>query len=145
MAPQPDLDLNAELRLVAAFAKLSEEALVELASAAQQRRVHATTSLVEQGLASQALVLLLRGAAKVTRTLAGDSGESVVVLDVMRAPCVVGDASVLDGLPAAATVTALRSSHIALIDKRIVHRIAASHPSFARALLMRAAQELRAH
>src|SRR5262249_6710221 len=37
------------------------------------------------------------------------------------------------------------SSQIAAIDRRIVHRLAASHPSFARALLTRAAQELRAH
>jgi CRP-like cAMP-binding protein len=106
--------------------------------------VHAGTPLVEQGLASQALVLMLRGAGKITRTTIGDSGESVVVLDVMRAPCVVADVSVLDGQPSPATVTTLRSSHIVTIQRRVVLRLAASHPSFARALLLRAAQELRA-
>jgi CRP/FNR family transcriptional regulator, cyclic AMP receptor protein len=145
MAPQPDLDLQAELRLIAAFAELSKEALVEIAAASAQRRVHAGTSLVEQGLPSPSMVVLLRGAAKVTRTTLGESGESVVVLDVMRAPCVVGDVSVIDGQPAAATVATLRSSHIATIDRRVVQRLATSHPSFARALLARAAQELRAH
>jgi CRP-like cAMP-binding protein len=107
--------------------------------------VHAGIALVEQGLPSQAMVLLLRGAGKVTRTTIGDTGESVVVLDVMRAPCIVGDVSVLDGQAAPATVTTLRSSQVATIDRRVVHRVATSHPTFARALLARAAQELRAH
>jgi CRP-like cAMP-binding protein len=63
----------------------------------------------------------------------------------MRAPCIVGDVSVLDGQLATATVTTLRSSHLATIDRRVVHRIAASHPTFARAILTRAAQDLRAY
>ncbi len=147
MAAQPDLDLSSELRTIAAFAELSKEALVEITSAAQQRRVHAMTTLVEQGVASTSMVLLLRGAGKITRTAprAGDAGEAIVVLDVMRAPCIVTDVSVLDGQPAASTAITLRSSHLATIDRRVVHRVAASHPSFARALLARAAQELRAH
>lgn len=145
MAAQPDLDLHSELRLIAAFADLSKEALVEIVSASQQRRVHAGTALVEQGVASPSMVLLLRGAGKITRITVGEAGEAVVVLDVMRAPCIVPDVSVLDAQPAAATVVTLRSSHLATVDRRVVHRMAASHPSFARALLARAAQELRAH
>lgn len=143
----PDLDIHAELRLIPPFSELTKEAFGELAGAAQQRRVHAGVALVEQGTASPAMVLLLRGAAKVTRTTptTGGGSEAQVVVDVMRAPCIVGDVSVLDGLPATATVTTLRSTHLAVIDRRIVHRISASHPTFARALLTRAAQDLRAH
>jgi len=141
----PDLDIHAELRLVPPFAELSKEAFGELAGAAQQRRVHAGTTLVEQGAASPAMILMFRGAGKVTRTTVGGGGEAQVVVDVMRAPCMVGDVSVLDGQPATATIITLRSSHLAMIDRRIVHRIAASHPTFARAILTRAAQDLRAH
>ena len=145
MASQTDLDLTAELRLVPAFADLSREAIVELAASAAQRRVHAGVALIEQGIVSPGIVILLRGAAKATRTADGGGGAAQVVLDVMRAPCVIGDASVIDGLPATSTVVTLRSSHVVTIDRRVVMKIALSHPSLARALLVRVAQELRAH
>jgi signal-transduction protein with cAMP-binding, CBS, and nucleotidyltransferase domain len=74
MANQPELDIHAELRLIPPFAELSKEALVELAAAAQQRRVHAGTTLVEQGSPSPAMVLLFRGAGKITRATATDCG-----------------------------------------------------------------------
>ena len=145
MASQNDLDLLAELRLVPTFVELSKEAHAELASAAAQRRVHAGVVLIEQGVPSAAMVILLRGAAKTTRIAEGGGGHTQVVLDVMRAPCVVADASVWDGLPAMSTVVTLRSSHVVTIDRRVIHKLAASQPSFGRALLARAAQDVRAH
>jgi CRP-like cAMP-binding protein len=145
MASQNDLDLLAELRLIPTFSELSKEALVELVAAAAQRRVHAGMVLIEQGVPSAAMVILLRGAAKTTRIADGGGGHTQVVLDVMRAPCVIADASVWDGLPAMSSVLTLRSSHVVTIDRRVIHRLAASHPSFGRALLARASQDVRAH
>jgi CRP-like cAMP-binding protein len=144
MASDTDLDLDAEFRQLAAWADVSKEALAELAASATQRRVHAGTALVEQGVPSQALVVMLRGAAKAVRTESPDR-EIVVVLDVMRAPCVVADVSILDGQPASASVVALRSSHIATVERRLFLRSAGAHPTLGRALLLRAAQEIRAH
>src|SRR5258706_10980518 len=143
MASMSDLDLSTELRLIAAFADVSKEALAEVVAAAAQKRAHSGTALVEQGLASPHLVVLVRGAAKAVRTVPSGSGETVIVLDVMRAPCIVADASVVDGQPATASVITLRSSHVVMVDRRHLTRLMSAHPSIARALLARIAQELR--
>ena len=161
MASSNDLDLATELRLIPAFADVAKEAMTEIATAAAQRRAHAGTPLVDQGIVSPNLVMLLRGAAKTVRNVpvGGQAGapqgpdpapapatgaESVIVLDVMRAPSVVADASIIDGQPATASVITLRSSHVALLDRRTFTRMLAAHPSFARAMLGRLAQEMRA-
>ena len=145
MASQTDLDLATELRLLPTFADVSREAIVELAAAASQRRVHAGVSIVDQGVASAGLVFLLRGAAKVWRVADGDGGATQVVLDVMRSPCIIADLSVFDGAPAASSVVTLRSSQVATIDRRVVMKVAMQHPTLGRALLTRMAQEVRAH
>jgi CRP-like cAMP-binding protein len=142
-AQTTDLDITTELRLVPSFADVAKEALMELAAASSQRRVGTGASLVDQGAPSQSLVLLVRGAAKVVRTMGDGGDESVVVLDVMRAPCIVADASVIDGSPALASVVTLRASHILTVDRRSVLRLLSVHPSIARALLARFALEVR--
>jgi CRP-like cAMP-binding protein len=144
MAPQTtDLDIATELRQIALFADVGKDALLEMGAAASQRRVHAGLTVVDQGAPSQSLIMLVRGAAKVVRTMGDGGDESCVVLDVMRAPCVIADSSVIDGTPALASVMTLRSSHIVVLDRRSVLRLLSVHPSFARALLSRFAQEVR--
>jgi CRP-like cAMP-binding protein len=138
-----DLDIATELRQVPGLTELGKDALAELTLSAVQRRVHAGVSIVDQGVASPALVLLVRGAAKVVRTTRTDKDESTVVLDVMRAPCIVADPSIIDGNNAFASVITLRSSHAILVERRAVVRMMHAHPSFARALLGRFANELR--
>lgn len=155
MASSTNLNLATELRLIPAFADVAKEAMTELAAASAQRRAHAGTPLIDQGIASPNAVMLLRGAAKTVRSVptglqaapgaaAQASGEAVIVLDVMRAPSLVADASIIDGQPATASVVTLRSSHVALLDRRTLNRMLAAHPSFARAVLGRLAQEMRA-
>jgi CRP-like cAMP-binding protein len=155
MASPNDLDLASELRLIPSFAEVAKDALSELALSSTQKRAHAGTPLVDQGLVSPNLVMLLRGAAKTVRVIKSDSAkgegvaasnaaESVVVLDVMRAPCVVADASIIDGQAATASVITLRSSHVALLDRRHLTRLLAAHASLSRALLARLASEMRA-
>jgi CRP/FNR family transcriptional regulator len=145
MASPTDLDLSTELRAIAVLAELGKDAIADIVAAAAQRKAHAGVSLVEQGVASPHLIFLVRGAAKVVRTVtSAGGGETVIVLDVMRAPCIVGDTSVLDGQPSGASVVTLRSSHVATVERRHLARLMASHPAIARALLARAAYELRA-
>jgi CRP-like cAMP-binding protein len=145
MSAPIDLDAIAELRLVPALAEVNGDALTDLASSTAQRRLHAQGTLVEQGVVSQHLAFLIRGAAKVVRTTAGTGGESVIVLDVMRAPCLVADASVIDGQPALASVITLRSSHVLFVERRALGRLIQAHPLFARAMMARLAQEVRAY
>jgi CRP-like cAMP-binding protein len=144
--PSPhDLDVAAELRAIPGFSELPDEALSELVPLVAQRRVLAQVGIVEQGTASSAWVALVRGAAKTTRTTQTSAGESVVVLDVMRAPCVLCDPSVYDGLASPASVVTLRASHVFAIERRALLRVAATHPALSRVLLVRLAEDIRAH
>jgi CRP-like cAMP-binding protein len=138
-----DLEILGELRQLAAFADVGKEALAELALACAQRRVHAGLSLVDQGVPSQMLVMIVRGAAKLVRTMSGGKDEESVVLDVMRAPCIIADSAVIDGDAAFASVVTLRSSHVITIDRRALLRLMTAHPSLARAFLSRFAAEVR--
>jgi CRP-like cAMP-binding protein len=138
-----DLDVAAELRATRGLAELPDEALSEMVPLVSQRRVLAQVPVVEQGVASSSWTVLVRGAAKTIRSTRTETGESVVVLDVMRGPCVVSDPSVFDGLAAPASVVTLRSSHVFAIDRRALSGILVAHPTLARTLLARLAEDVR--
>jgi CRP-like cAMP-binding protein len=145
MPVQSDLAPLEELRAVPMFGELSRETLAELGLAAAQRRVHSGVALVEQGSMATHLEVLVRGAVKVVRTTRHALGESTVVLEVARAPAILGSTSLFDGQPEPASVVTLRSSHLIAIDRRVVLRLAAQQPAFARALLGHMAQSVRRH
>ena len=140
----PELDIAAELRQVPGLSDLGADVQGELAKRMSQRVVHANLTLVDQGAVSNALLVLVRGATKSVRR-ANIEGADPVVLDVMRAPGVILDASVLDGRPATATVQTLRSSHVFAIERRALFDVLSRHPSLGGFLLTRAAAEVRAH
>jgi CRP/FNR family cyclic AMP-dependent transcriptional regulator len=142
--PSPqDLDATAELQAIPGFAELSAGALGEMAGLVTQRRLSAQMSLVEQGNVSSAWLLLVRGAVKTTRTTRTGTGETVVVLDVVRAPCIVSDPSIFDGLPAPASVVALRASHVFAIERAALLRLLHAHPRLSGILLARLSEDLR--
>lgn len=145
MAVQSDLEAHQELRAIPALAELPRDTLGELGATASQRRVHSGVTLVEQGVAASHLELLVRGAVKVVRTTRHAMGESTVVLEVARAPAILCGASLFDGHPEPASIVTLRSSHVIALERRVVLRVAAQHPAFARALLGHMAQAVRRH
>lgn len=145
MPSLPDLDAFDELRAVAGFGELSREVLGELAAVATQRRVLAGVTLVEQGTLASSLDVLVRGAAKTVRTTATSDGDSIVVLDVVRAPAVLLDAGLLDGAAASASVVSMRASHLLSIDRRAALKLAAVHSTLARVLLGQLAHSVRRH
>jgi CRP/FNR family transcriptional regulator len=61
----------------------------------------------------------------------------------MRASTIIPDASALDGLPAEASIIALRSSQLFVLERRGLQRVMTMHPSLERALLSRFARESR--
>jgi CRP-like cAMP-binding protein len=140
-----ELDVASELRKVPALGDLPGDVLAEIALLVVQRRLLAQESIVEQGFASGSWLVLVRGAAKTTRTTQTETGESVVVLEAMRAPCIVPDPSVFDGLGAPASIVALRSSQVFAVEKRALLRMISTHPSLASALLFCLANDIRAH
>jgi CRP/FNR family transcriptional regulator, cyclic AMP receptor protein len=147
MPVQSDLEIVQELRLVPAFGELAKDLLHEIAAACSQRRVHAGTTLVEQGASAQVIGLdiLARGAVKITRRSRHTGGESIVILDVLRAPAILADSAIFDGRPSTASIVTLRSSQIIALDRKDVLKIAARHSAFARALLAHLAECVRRH
>lgn len=145
MTPQSDLEPQQELQALPALAELPRELYVELVSGCVQRRVHAGVSLVDQGAVQQRLDVLVRGAVKVVRTTKHALGESTLLLEVARAPALLPGSSFFDGLPEAASVVTLRSSHVIGLDRRVVMRMQAHHPAFGRAIVTHLAQSLRRH
>ena len=142
--PSSELDIVAELRSVPGLGELGLDVLRDLAGHATQRVAHANVTLVEQGSVSDAWLVLARGATKSVRR-ANIEGADPVVVDVMRAPGVVSDASVLDGKPATVTIQTLRSSHVFAVARRALFEIVGRHPQLATFLLARAAADVRAH
>jgi CRP-like cAMP-binding protein len=67
------------------------------------------------------------------------------VLDVLRAPAIVTDASMFDGTVSSSTVVTLRASHLIFLDRRIVMRLASVHAPLAKSLFMHLARLVRRH
>jgi CRP-like cAMP-binding protein len=145
MAQLPDLDIYDELRTVPGFSDLSRELLVEIAAAATQRRVLAGATLVEHGAVASTLDVLARGAVKYVRITPTSDGDSTVVLDVMRAPAVLLDVGLLDGVGAPASIVTMRACHLFSIERRVALKLAAVHLAVARVLLAQVAHALRRH
>jgi CRP-like cAMP-binding protein len=145
MPVHSELEPQEELRAVPMLAELSREMLAELGATSTQRRVHAGVTLIEQGALATQFEVLVRGAVKVVRTTRHALGDSTVVLEVARAPAILGGVSLFDGHPESASIVTLRSSHVIAVDRRVVVRLAAQQPAFARALLAHLAQTVRHH
>jgi len=138
-----DLDPNAELPLIQGFGEVAPDALAELAGLVVQRRVSAQELASAQGQVPLGLLVLVRGAAKTTRTVATAPGEVTRVLDVMRASCLIPDAAAFDGLPSELSVVTLRASHFFVLERRALQKAMAAHPSLDRAILARFLRESR--
>jgi CRP-like cAMP-binding protein len=143
MTSPNDLDVVPELRAIPGFAELPLETLNEMAALVGQRRLIAQMSLVDQGVPSGSWLALVRGAAKTTRTTETESGPSVIVLDVMRAPCIISDPSIFDGFPPPASIVALRSSHVFAVERRAMLQLCAAHPALSKVLLTRLSEHVR--
>lgn len=145
MPPQLELEPKDELHAVPVLSELSRDQLVELSATSSQRRVIAGATLVEQGTVASHLEVLIRGAVKIVRTTRHSLGESTVVLEVARAPALLGGTSLFDGQPEVASVIALRASQVLTVDRRTVLRMVAQHPAFTRAIFSHLAQSVRRH
>jgi CRP-like cAMP-binding protein len=145
MPPHLELEAREELRSVPVFSELTRDQLVELAATSAQVRVQSGAVLVEQGASASHLRVLVRGAVKIVRVTRHSLGESTVLLEVARAPAILGGASLFDGQPEVASIVALRASQILSIDRRAVLRMVAQHPSFSRAIFTHLSQSIRRH
>lgn len=145
MRTSHELDVASELRALPGFRDLPAEVLAELMPLVAKRRVLAQAPMVAQGAVSGSWLALVRGAAKATRTTRTGAGKSVVVLEVMRAPCIVSDPSIFDGREATASIVTLRASEVFAIERPAFLRVVATRPALSFALLSSLAADVRAH
>jgi CRP-like cAMP-binding protein len=140
-----ELDPQGDLRAVPTLAELPRQALAELASLSASRREAVGALLSEQGSTATRMDILVRGAIKIVRTTQHSLDETSVVLDVARGPAIVPTLSLFDGQPELGSIVTLRASQLVSVERRVVLRMAAQHPSFARALFAYLAQTARRH
>jgi CRP-like cAMP-binding protein len=140
-----ELDVASELRALPGFRDLSGDVLADLVPFVVQKRALAQVAIVDQGTASNSWLALVRGAAKTTRTTRTETGKSVVVLEAMRAPCIVPDPSIFDGLEAPASIVTLRASHFFAVERSVFLRVVGAHPTLSAALLSWLAKDIRSH
>jgi CRP-like cAMP-binding protein len=145
LGPSSCAEPQGDLRSIPVFADLPREAVAELASLGTVRREATGAVICAQGALSARLEIVLRGAFKLVRTTQHALGRATLVIDVGRGPALLPTLSLFDGQPEAASIVTLRSANILSVDRRVVFRMAAQHPSFGRALLRFVSQAARRH
>jgi len=144
MAKAP-FDVASELQLIPGLAEVGVEILDELAANASHRTAHANVTLLAQGAVSPHLIFLVRGAVKTVRQPVDAEDADPVVLDVLRAPCRIPDASIFDQQPAVASVVTLRSSQFVTVGRASLLETLTRAPSLAVYLLAGAADDARTY
>jgi signal transduction histidine kinase len=127
------------LRRLPLFADLSEEDLERIYGLSQSDSVAAGQALMHEGEEGDALYIIQDGDFEVTKQSSGQE----VVLAVRRTGEVIGEMSLLAKEPRAATVTALRDSHVLTISQAAFKQLLACSPAAGLDILHTMAVRLR--
>ena len=125
----------AVLRLVPMFADLSDSQLALLAQHAEEMHEDAGSILVREGEVGDRFILILSGSARVER-----GGQVLAQLSTNQ---FVGEMSLLDGKPRAATVTMESSGQVLVINRDTFRSLVDSVPEFREKLLIVLCDRLR--
>lgn len=123
------------------FARLSTDALEELARASRTRTYPAGQVIWSEGDPGDALLVLEEGQIRVTRTT---GGGVEVVLAVNDAPAALGELALLDGEPRSASVIAQRPVRVRLIPRTAFLALLRHEPAAVEGLLHTLAAMVRA-
>jgi CRP/FNR family cyclic AMP-dependent transcriptional regulator len=123
------------------FARLSPEALEELARASRTRTYPAGQVIWSEGDPGDALLVLEEGQIRVTRTT---GGGVEVVLAVNDAPAALGELALLDGEPRSASVIAQRPVRVRYIPRTAFLALLRHEPAAVEGLLHTLAAMVRA-
>jgi CRP-like cAMP-binding protein len=99
------------------------------------RRFAIGETLVREGHADRALMILTSGSLEVSIT---DENGVPVVLDRIHAPSLVGEVAFLDGGPRSATLVATSDGELLRLDFDAFESLSAAMPALGRALLLEA-------
>ena len=123
------------------FAGLDKKDLQLLATACQERKYSAGSTLIKQGDTGVGLYVLTSGKVRVTRVNNPDRPEEE--LDIAGAGSVLGEMALLDDLPRSATVTAIEDVTALLLPVWEFRSTLQSHPDIAIRLLSVLSRRLR--
>ena len=127
------------IRHLSLFAGLSEADLERLYAQAREETVPAGKVIIKEGEPGDAVYVLLDGELQVTKFAGGHD----VKVDVRRPGEVIGEMSLLDNAPRAATVRAITSSRLLVISKDMFDDVLYSSPNAAVAILHTVTARLR--
>lgn len=133
--PKVSENRAAVLRLVPMFADLSDSQLELLAQHAEEIHQDSGSILVREGEVGDRFILLLSGSARVER-----GGQVLAQLSTNQ---FVGEMSLLDGKPRAATVTMEDSGDVLVINRDTFRSLVDSIPEFREKLLIVLCDRLR--
>lgn len=132
---------NADLlRRVPLFALLTESQAQQIADAVIKRRFKRGDRIVEQGLKSNALYIILSGRARV---LASDSRGREVILATLQPGDNIGEMSLIDNEPHSATVRAEVQTDVLMLGRSEFARCMPENSSMAYAVMRVLVQRLR--
>ena len=132
---------NADLlRRVPLFALLTESQAQQIADAVIKRRFKRGDRIVEQGLKSNALYIILSGRARV---LASDTRGREVILATLQPGDYIGEMSLIDNEPHSATVRAEVQTDVLMLGRSEFARCMPESSSMAYAVMRGLVQRLR--
>ena len=132
---------NADLlRRVPLFALLTESQAQQIADAVIKRRFKRGDRIVEQGLKSNALYIILSGRARV---LASDTRGREVILATLQPGDYIGEMSLIDNEPHSATVRAEVQTDVLMLGRSEFARCMPESSSMAYAVMRVLVQRLR--
>ena len=132
---------NADLlRMVPLFALLTESQAQQIADTVIKRRFKRGDRIVEQGLKSNALYIILSGRARV---LASDTRGREVILATLQPGDYIGEMSLIDNEPHSATVRAEVQTDVLMLGRSEFARCMPESSSMAYAVMRVLVQRLR--
>jgi len=134
------LDKKGLLRRVTLFSQLSDRELERLLEITVTRRLAPREILVRKGEEANQLYAVMRGRFRVA-TSADDGKE--VLLRYIDPGEVVGEIAMFDGEPRSATMTAVESSEVLVVQRRDFFPFLARHPAVNQKLLAAMARHVR--
>ena len=136
------VDLVAALRASDVFCSLADAELVELASRMVTRTLPEGAVLIQQDTICDHLFVVLDGTLEITTS---DRHGTLRVLDRAAAGATVGEINIFSIAPAAATVTASGTTHLAGLSKDVFDRFSETSPGGALHIIEALRPRLRRH
>lgn len=119
---------------------LSEKEIAALKPLFQAERVPAKVALVQGGQRNTSVSVICSGSVKVVRE---ECGETVKILNIMGHGEIVGETSVLEKIPAYATVIALEPCHVLRMESEHFRQALIEFPHFSYNLIESQSRRIR--